>query len=102
MQHLDLISIALFLTLASWDTARRFLADRREARKELAQRTDQVLASLIERNAELVELKQHLLERDNVRSEAMKAAIKQFAELIQFSDEARKAAQLRTMNKALK
>lgn len=102
MQHLDLISIALFLTLALWDTARRFLADRKEARKDLVSRTDQVLASLIGRDAELKELKQHLLERDNVRSEAMKAAIKQFAELIQFSDEARKAAQLRTMNKALK
>lgn len=100
--HADLISITLFVTLALWDTARRTLIDRKEARKDLAERTDQVLASLVELKQELVDLKQHLLERDNVRDNAMKASIKQFAELIQFSDEARKAAQLRTMNKALK
>lgn len=102
MNHTDIVAITLIAAIALWDTARRFLADRREARKDLAERTDQVLASLVERNAELVELKQHLIERDTVRDNAMKASIKQFAELIQFSDEQRKAAQLRTMNKALK
>ena len=102
MNHLDIIAIYLFVTLAIWDTARRTLADRKEARESISSRTDQVLAGLIERNAELVELKQYLTERQRIQEAATASAISQFRELISFSDEARKAAQLRTMNKALK